>query len=110
MVGKPNKKIPKACLHPIPLYEEPFSPVIVDCVGLLPKTKAGIQYLLTIMCASTPFPEAVPFRNITAPLIIKTLIKFFKRFGLQKSIQSDQGTHFMSNIFQQVMYQLSIKQ
>ena len=53
LVGKSNNKIPVAPLKPIPVFSEPFSRVIVDCVGPLPKTKAGHQYLLTIMRAST---------------------------------------------------------
>jgi transposase InsO family protein len=110
MVGKPNQKIPKACLQPIPAIDEPFSRVIVDCVGPLPKTKLGNQYLLTIMCSSTRFPEAIPLRNIKAKSIVKALIKFFTLVGLPKSIQSDQGSNFMSGIFQQVMYELGIKQ
>ena len=69
MVGKPNQTIPKAPLRPIPAFEEPFSRVIIDCVG-----------------------------------------PFFSLFGLPKSIQSDQGSNFMSGIFQQVMYELKIKQ
>ena len=110
LVGKPNQKIPSAPLKPIPAFEEPFSRVIIDCVGPLPKTRAGNQYMLTIMCASTRFPEAIPLRKITAPVIIKALIKFFTLVGLPKSIQSDQGSNFMSGLFQQVMYQLGIKQ
>ena len=111
VVGKPNQTIPKAPLHPIPAFEEPFSRVIIDCVGSLPKTKSGNQYLLTITCASTRFPEAIPvMRNITAKTIVDALIKFFSMFGLPKSIQSDQGSNFMSGIFQQVMYELKIKQ
>ena len=43
----------------------------------LPKTKTGNQYMLTIMCASTRFPEAIPLRNIKAKTIIKALTKFF---------------------------------
>ena len=43
------QKIPVASLNPIPAFDEPFSWVIVDCVGPLPKTKSGNQYLLTIM-------------------------------------------------------------
>lgn len=110
VVGKPNQNIPKAPLKPIPAFEEPFSRVIVDCVGPLPKTRLGNQYLLTIMCASTRFPEAIPLRKITANVIVKALIKFFTLFGLPRTIQSDQGTNFMSKIFQQVMYQLGVKQ
>ena len=37
MVGKPNQTIPKACLQPIPALDEPFSRIIIDCVGPLPK-------------------------------------------------------------------------
>ena len=47
-MGKPNQKIPKAHLQPIPAFEEPFNSIIVDYVGPLPKTKSGNQYLLTI--------------------------------------------------------------
>jgi hypothetical protein len=66
MVGKPNQKIPSTPLQPIPAFEDPFSRVLVDCVGPLPKNRVGNQYLLTIMCTSTRFPEAIPLRNIKA--------------------------------------------
>ena len=110
MVGKPNQKIPVAPLKPIPAFEEPFSKVIIDCVGPLPKTKSRNQYLLTIMCASTRFPEAIPLTNITAPKISKALVNFFTLLGLPKEIQSDQGSNFMSGLFQQVVFQLGAKQ
>jgi len=35
-----NQQIPKAHLMPIPATEEPFSRVLIDCVGPLPKSKA----------------------------------------------------------------------
>ena len=56
MVGKPNQITQpdntKAHLQPIPAIDEPFNRIIIDCVGPLPKTKSGHEYLLTIMCAS----------------------------------------------------------
>ena len=110
VIGKPNQTIPKAPLKPIPAFEEPFSRILINCVGPLPKTKKGNQYLLTIMCASTRFPEAVPLRNITTKTVVQALTKFFTLVGLPKSIQSDQGSNFMSGIFQQVMHELKIKQ
>ena len=110
MVGKPNQTIPKAHLQPIPAFDEPFSRIIIDCVGPLPKTKSGNEYLLTIMCASTRFPEAIPLRNIKTKNIVKALVKFFIFVGLPKSVQSDQGSNFMSGIFQQVMHELGITQ
>ena len=110
MVGKPNQTIPKAQLQPIPTFDEPFSRILIDCVGPLPRTKSGNEYLLTIMCTSTRFPEAIPLRNIKTKSIVKALIKFFTFVGLPKSVQSDQGSNFMSGIFQQVMHELGIKQ
>ena len=86
MVGKPNQTIPKARLQPIPAVQEPFDRIIVDCVGPLPKTRSGNQYLLT-MCASTRFPEAIPLRNIQAKTIGKALTKFFTLVGLPSSIR-----------------------
>ena len=108
MVGKPNQTIPKAQLQPIPAFDEPFSRILIDCVGPLPRTKSGNEYLLTIMCTSTRFPEAIPLRNIKTKSI--ALIKFFTFVGLPKSVQSDQGSNFMSGIFHQVMHELEIKQ
>ena len=83
---------------------------MVDCVGPLPKTREGNQYLLTILCTFTRFPEAVPLRNIRTPKIVKALIKFFTLFGLPCFVQSDQGSNFMSGIFQEVMFQLGVQQ
>ena len=110
MVGKPNQTIPKAKLQPIPAFDEPFSRILIHCVGPLSWTKSGNEYLLTIMCTSTRFPEAIPLRNIKTKSIVKALIKFFTFVGLPKSVQSDQGSNFMSGIFQQVMHELGIKQ
>ena len=109
MVGKPNQNIPKA-LHPIPAFDERFSRIIIDCVVPLPKTKSGCPYLLTIMCASTLFPEAIPLINIKTKTIVKALVKFFTVVDLSRSVQSDQGSNCMYGINQQVMYELGIKQ
>ena len=53
------------------------------------------------MCVSTRFPEAIPLRNISAKTNVKALIKFFTLVGLL--IQSNQGSNFMSGLFQRVM-------
>ena len=65
---------------------------------------------MTIMCALTRFPEAIPLRNIKTKTIVKALIKFFTFVCLPRSIQSDQSSNFMSGVFQQVMHELGIKQ
>jgi len=110
VVGKPNQMPNPAPLKLIPAIEESFSRVLVECMEPLPKTRSGNQYLLTIMFVNTRFPEAIPVRNIKASTIVKALLKFFTFVGLPRHLQSDQGSNFMSGIFQQVMHQLGITQ
>ena len=43
VIGKPNQTIPKAPLKPIPAFEEPFSRILIDCVGPLPSLRKGIN-------------------------------------------------------------------
>ncbi|XP_063596500.1 uncharacterized protein LOC134773250 [Penaeus indicus] len=110
LAGKPNQKIPPAPLNPIPIASEPFYKVIIDCVGPLPKTKKGNKFLLTIMCSSTRYPEAIPLRNITTKNIVPALTKFFTTFGIPRIIQSDRGSNFTSNVFKDVMKILNVTQ
>ena len=81
--GKPNQNIPQAPLHPIPAFDEPFSHIIIDCVGPLLKPKSQNEYLLTIICTFTRFPEAIPLRSVKTNTILKALIKFFTLFAYQ---------------------------
>ncbi|XP_076047320.1 uncharacterized protein LOC143028843 [Oratosquilla oratoria] len=110
LIGKPNIVIPPAPLQPISVVPEPFTHVIIDVVGPLPKTKKGHLYMLTLMCTTTRYPEAIPLRSITARTVLPALTKFFTLFGIPKIVQSDRGTNFVSNIFRQVMSLLGIKQ
>lgn len=107
MVGNPNQVVPPAPLHPTRAVGEPFEHVLVDCIGPLPRTKAGNQYLLMAMCLYTRFPEAVPLRKITAPAISKAQIKFFT-FGLSRVVQTDQGTNFLSKTFKHKLQALGV--
>lgn len=109
LAGKPNQVIRPAPLCPFPALGKLFERVIVDCVGPLPQSKTGNQHLLTIMCASTRFPEAVPLCNVTASSVVRALIKFFSTFGLPKVLQTDQGTNFKSTLFKQILDTLNIK-
>ncbi len=63
---------------------EPFERLILDCVGPLPKSKSGHQYVLTLMCAATRFPEAVPLRTLKAQAVVKEIVKFAQRSDCPK--------------------------
>lgn len=110
VMGRPNQTIPPYPLQPIKVPSEPFSKIIIDCVGPLPKTKKGNQYLLTVMCPTTRYPEAFPLKNISAKTIAKHLIHMFTTFGIPQEVQSDRGSNFTSNLFVQILKELGIKQ
>ena len=84
LTGKPNQQIPVAPLQPIPAVSSPFEYLIVDCVGPLPRSKAGHLYLLTVMCQSTHYPVAYPLRSITTKSVLKALTTFMSTFGIPK--------------------------
>ncbi|XP_064083906.1 uncharacterized protein LOC135199681 [Macrobrachium nipponense] len=94
---------------PILVPHEPFEKLVIDCVGPLPKTKGGNQYLLTLMCPGTRFPEAIPLKNISAKNIAKHLLSFFTTYGIPKDIQTDRGSNFTSKLFSEILKELNIK-
>ena len=110
LAGKPNEVLKPVPLTPIPVVEEPFTRIILDIVGPLPRTKKGNNYLLTIMCATTRFPTAIAIKKINAKVIVDNLVNFFTQYGIPKIVQSDQGSNFTSDLFKSVMKQLGIKQ
>lgn len=61
--GKPDHKILVYPLKPLPVFESPFSRVLVDTVQPLPKTNQGHVYLLTIVDTASRYLAAVPLRN-----------------------------------------------
>ena len=109
VVGNPNEVIPPAPLRPIAVPKEPFMKVVIDCVGPLPKTRKGNQYLLTVMCPTTRYPIAIPIRNISAKVIVEKLLSLFTMFGFPRELQCDRGTNFQSGVFQSVLKELNIQ-
>ena len=96
-------------MFPIPAVSEPFSQIVIDIVGPLPRTRSGFEYLLTIMDRTTRFPEVIPLRSIKSPIILKHLLDFFSRYGLPRELQSDRGTNFTSRCFESKLQELGIK-
>ncbi|XP_066965514.1 uncharacterized protein [Macrobrachium rosenbergii] len=108
-VGKPNQPIKPVPLSPQIVCSVPFEKVILDCVGPLPKSKNKNQYLMTVMCSSIRYPDAVPLRNISAKTLIPHLVKIFTQYGIPRIVQTDRGTNFTSTLFQEVMKVMGIK-
>ncbi|XP_071548915.1 uncharacterized protein [Panulirus ornatus] len=109
IVGKPNQSIPPYPLQLIPVPSEPFQKIIIDIVGPLPKSKKGNQYILTVLCPTSRYPEAFPLKTISAKNVANKLIYMFTTFGIPQEVQSDRGTNFTSDLFKDVLQELGIK-
>jgi len=94
-VGKANERY-KAPMKLVATIKEPFHRLIIDIVGPLPKTAAGNRYILTMLCAATRFPEAVPLDVASSSRIVDALLETFSRIGFPKEIQCDNGSVFTS--------------
>ncbi|XP_076065309.1 uncharacterized protein LOC143039317 [Oratosquilla oratoria] len=77
VAGKPHPSVKPFPLQPIPVIEEPFGRIVIDCVGPLPKTPRGNQFLFTMIDCATRYPEAIPLSSITAKNVVRALIHFF---------------------------------
>ncbi|XP_068237201.1 uncharacterized protein [Palaemon carinicauda] len=108
-VGKAQHDPKVMPLQPIEVPGEPFERLVLDCVGPLPRSSKGNEYLLTIMCSATRFPEAIPLRTVSADKVIEALNKFFSLVGLPKEVQTDQGTNFTSKKFKSFLACQNIK-
>ncbi len=107
--GMCHQTLKYAPLFPIPAVSQPFEHLIVDCVGSLPRSKSGANYLLTVMCQSTHYPAAYPLLTITTRSVFHALSQFMHIFGIPKVVQSDQESNFSFHMFSQGLKQLRIQ-
>lgn len=87
-----------------------FDKVAMDIVGPLPRTKRGNEYILTIQDQLTKFCLAFPISNATSITIADTMVKYYiSIFGAPRSILTDQGRNFLSNLIKRVAKRFKIK-
>ncbi|GFX60434.1 retrovirus-related Pol polyprotein from transposon 17.6 [Trichonephila clavipes] len=99
---KPEKIGDKAPITPIVHPELPFEIVNIDVITpIQPPSGRGHKYVLCMMDQHTRWPEAVPFRTLTAKTACDSLLQIFSRTGIPSIIASDQGTNFKSALTQE---------
>lgn len=96
-IGTPGDK-KRAPLKIVPIIKEVFSKLNVDACGPLPITQKGNRYLITVICMSSKYPDAIPVPDIASETVVDTLLSVFSRTGFPKEVQCDQGTSFTSNL------------
>ena len=99
----------RAPLLPIPV-EGAFDRLAVDCLGPLPVTWSGNRYLVVFTEYLSKWPEIFAVPNIDAVTIAKLLTdEIIPRHGAPRTLLSDRGKNFLSNLVLEVCKLYSIK-
>ena len=105
---KPNQRVRRA---PMKNYQVgvPLERVAIDILGPLPVTERGNKYIVVIADYFTRWVESYPVPNHQAHTIANVIMEnFFARFGLPRTIHTDQGRDFESRLFQNMCHLLGI--
>jgi len=103
-------KNPTAPLGELPETSYPFELTSLDICGPYPETRRENRYLFTFIGHFSRYPEAVPLPRQDAPTVAKAFVtEIFSRLGCPRTIASDRGTNFMSELFQEMCKLLQVK-
>lgn len=87
----------------------PYERVALDIMGPLPGTPGENKYIVVIGDYFSKWTEAFPLPNQEAETVAKLLVEqWVCRFGAPRTIHTDQGRNFESNLFKEVCRLLNI--
>ncbi|GFX41542.1 retrovirus-related Pol polyprotein from transposon 412 [Trichonephila clavipes] len=107
-VGKPQDKR-RAPLKIVPVITEIFTKINIDASGPLPMTPSGNKYIITALCMSSRYPDAIPVANLCSTTIVNALLQIFSRMGFPRELQTDQGTSFISALTTEFLERFGVK-
>ena len=83
--------------------------IAVDIMGPLPQTNDGNLYIMVLGDYFSKWTEAYPLKNHTAQTVADVLVEqFVARFGVMRSLHSDQGREFESDLIAELCKLLGI--
>ena len=87
----------------------PYERIALDVLGPLPETLSKNKYVLVIGDYFSKWTEAFAIPNQEAPTVARVLAEqWVCRYGTARSIHSDQGRNFESNVFKELCALLDI--
>jgi hypothetical protein len=109
-----SRKIPKqkplGLMQFIEIPEQPFERIQIDIMGPFTRSSNGNKYVVTAVDYLTKWMEAKALREISAETVAKFIIEqIVLRSGLPRIIQTDRGTNFTSDLFQEMTKMLGIR-
>lgn len=109
-INKPLRSKNKAPMEITSSSTKPFERIALDFVGPLPESgPEKFRFILTLQDDLTKFSTAYPLASSTSEDVARSLIHFMSLFGFPKSVLTDLGTSFTSELFRQVTEICKIK-
>lgn len=108
-INKTNFKPSKSPMVITTTSSLPFERLALDIVGPLPQTINNNRFILTMQDDLTKYSYAIPIQTHEAETVAHELSKFITLFGIPKSILSDQGSEFKSQLMKETMKLFKIK-
>ncbi|GFX50501.1 retrovirus-related Pol polyprotein from transposon 412 [Trichonephila clavipes] len=103
---KDKKKTP---LKIVPVTSEIFTKINTDASGPLSKTSSGNKYIITALCMSSRYPDAIPAAELCSATVVNALLQFFSRMGCPRELQTDQGTSFVNALTTEFLERFGVK-
>lgn len=103
-------RVPRVPLQQMQRIDKPFEKIAIDIIGPLPKSNENHTHILTLVDYATRWPEAVPLKSTTSEHIAEALVSIFSRLGIPKQILSDNASNLTSNLMDEAISFLGIKQ
>ena len=99
-----NKPVTRKIRHQMVSFSagEPLERMAVDICGPLHESEQGNKYIIVLMDYFTKWCELIPVQDHTAKTVAQELVsKVFTKIGVPLALHSDQGTEFLSSLFQE---------
>ena len=78
--------------------DQPCNHLKIDLIGLLPTSKKGYNYILTIVDVCTAYTVLQLLENRNMECVARKLWEVFTDYGTPKILQSDNGAEFVNKI------------
>ena len=93
----------------IPVPDQAYDHVQIDILGPFTRTAGGNKYVITAICYLSKWIEAKAVKDASTIEVAKFLTEqIICRHGCPKILQSDQGSHFTSELLEKINHLLGI--
>lgn len=109
-VAKKSREKQGGPLKPITITSQPFDTICIDACGPLSLSGGRYKYIFVALDRTTRFAYCEPTTAIDAKNTAKFILNFASLYGLPRTIHTDNGSNFKSELLKQLCLSLGVSQ